>query len=400
MGFAIVLSGQTAGLGVIRALGHVGIHSVVGFHDPTDIGRKSIYVLEEKKLPHPEKQEAEFVQCLMEYSSGLDGAVLFPTSDATLSVVSRNKSKLAQKFRVACPEWAITKQFLDKKNTSVLVEKYNLPAPKTLLPKCTEDIEAWESHLKFPCLVKPSQVHLYNQYFHRKMTWVDDMDHLLKAFREAQERRIDVMIQEYIPGADRLGANYNAYYWEGKPLCEFTAHKIRNAPPTMGSPCVLVSEVIPEVMEIGRKLLGAVGFSGYACSEFKLDPRDGVYKLMEVNVRHNLSSLLAVKCGMNFPWINYTHLVNGEPPEPHPFQTGIYWIDVTRDLGYRMINLGRERISVGQMVSPYFKKHVFAVLDWQDPKPALLRVKNLSIDAFRRIFRWVGHQVSRNKFHI
>ncbi len=31
---------------------------------------------------------------------------------------------------------------------------------------------------------------------------------------------------------------------------------------------------------------------------------------MEMNGRHNRSGLLAVKCGINFPWIEYQGLIN------------------------------------------------------------------------------------------
>ena len=52
---------------------------------------------------------------------------------------------------------------------------------------------------------------------------------------------------------------------------------------------MVLSEHVPEVIEPGRKILQAMGFYGYACTEFKRDPRDGSHKLMEVNGRHNLS---------------------------------------------------------------------------------------------------------------
>jgi predicted ATP-grasp superfamily ATP-dependent carboligase len=173
-----------------------------------------------------------------------------------------------------------------------------------------------------------------------------------------------------------MGANYNAYYWEGEPLCEFTAHKIRNAPPWLGSPSVLISEKIPEIVDMGRNLLSSVGFSGYACTEFKRDPRDGTYKLMEVNVRHNLSSLLSVRCGLNFPWMEYQHLVEGIKPQPQDFKTGVYWIDMFRDVGARVFNKEKPTYTLSQMLSPYLHKHVFAFFDWKDIKPFLLRSKN------------------------
>jgi predicted ATP-grasp superfamily ATP-dependent carboligase len=205
------------------------------------------------------------------------------------------------------------------------------------------------------------------------MTFVNNLDQMMAAYREAKVNNLDVILQEYIPGDCELGANYNSYNWDGKTLVEFTAQKIRNAPPDTGSPCVLISKDIEEVKEPGQRILRALGFYGYACTEFKKDPRDGIFKLMEVNGRHNLSTLLSVRCGLNFPWLQYRHLMMGEVPEQQPFETGIYWIDISRDIGYRILNVAKERYTISQLFTPYFKQHVFATFDANDPKPAFLK---------------------------
>jgi predicted ATP-grasp superfamily ATP-dependent carboligase len=181
------------------------------------------------------------------------------------------------------------------------------------------------------------------------------------------------MLQELIPGDELCGAVYNSYFWNGEPLVEFTSRKIRNSPPETGSPSVVVSEWIPEVAELGRRLLWAAKFSGYSCTEFKLDPRDGEYKLMEVNARHNLSSLLATRCGLNFPWTQYEHLVEGREPVQLDYEQGIYWIDITRDMQNLRHYLRRPGYSVGHFLEPYRRSHIFAVLDRHDLRPAAAR---------------------------
>jgi len=73
-------------------------------------------------------------------------------------------------------------------------------------------------------------------------------------------------------------------------------------------------------------MLRALDFHGFANIEFKRDPRDGQYKIIEVNARHNLSALLAVRCGVNFPLLQYRHLVHGELPDQPQCRQGVYWI--------------------------------------------------------------------------
>ncbi len=383
---AFVLSAYPAGLGVIRALAAHGVPLTAGFYDPQEIGRASRYIRRLVRLPNAETQESAYVEALLGDRTGNSGDLLIPTADQTLSVVSRNKSVLEQKYRVACPDWSITEKFLDKKYTVGIAEQAGVPAPKTFVPASLEDVERWGRLVQYPCLAKPSQVHVYSRYFPRKMRLVTTFDELVSAFREAQAIGVELMIQEFIPGEDALGSNYNAYYWEGKPLVEFTAQKIRNAPPTMGSPSVLVSAVIPEVVALGRRLLAAANYSGYACTEFKRDPRDGVFKLMEVNARANLSTALAVRCGLNFPWIEYQHRVNGVVPSPKDYETGVYWIDISRDAGFRLVNLGHEGLTLSQFAAPYFRQHIFAVLSLRDPGPAILKATQTARAALEMVF--------------
>jgi D-aspartate ligase len=205
-----------------------------------------------------------------------------------------------------------------------------------------------------------------------------------------------VVLQELVSGDELCGVVYNSYFWNGEPLVEFTSRKIRNSPPDTGSPSVVVSEWIPEVAEHGRRLLRAAKFSGFSCTEFKWDPRDGEYKVMEVNARHNLSSLLATRCGLNFPWMQYQHLLDGLVPEQRDYEQSVYWIDITRDLENLYYYLRRPGYSLGRFLEPYRRSRIFAVLDRQDIGPAVTRgVDTVRIGAGR-----IRRKVSRPKLGV
>lgn len=382
---AIVLGTHTMGLGVIRALGIMGVPLIAVHYDDRDMGYVSKFVKERIRAPHPEESEEQFVDLLMESGRRLRGSVVIPVSDETLVTVSRHKSVLERQYIVACTEWGITKQFIDKKYTYALADAIGVPAPRTIVPGCVDEVETYAQGIRYPCLVKPSQSHRYYALFNEKMTRVGNLDEMVSAYQRATDAGLEVMLQELIPGPDACGVNYNSYSWNGEPLVEFTARKVRNAPPEFGSPRVAISQQIPDVIEPGRRVLQAMGFYGYSCTEFKKDPRDGVYKLMEVNGRHNLSSLLAVKCGINFPWLHYRHLVQGELPSAQGFRTGVYWIDVTRDVAFSIRYLNKERYFPLQSILPYVRPHVFAVLDLRDPKPFVLRCIGLAKRAIQTV---------------
>lgn len=373
----IVLSSHTMGLGVIRALGIMRVPIYVFYYDMKDMGYVSKYVKESIYCPHPEQNEADFIKLLLEYSKRLQGSLLVPVDDATISVVSKNKTILEKYFKVACTGWETTHKYIDKKYTYELADKIGVPCPKTIVPTNLDDVSSYAKDIQYPCLVKPCESHKYFEIFKKKMVLVNNLDEMIKAYLEADEAGIEVMIQEYIPGEDSRGVNYNSYIIDGKPLAEFTAEKVRYSPPGIGVPRVVVSKSVPEVIELGRKILSALGYYGYSCTEFKKDPRDGIYKLMEINGRHNRSALLAVRCGMNFPWIEYAHFFNKEIKFNRDYQDGIYWVDELRDIIHSIKYYREERYNFKQYIRPYLSPHIFAIFAMKDMKPFFKRICDL-----------------------
>lgn len=384
----IVVGTHTMGLGVIRALGKMGVPVVAVYYERhKDMGYVSKYVKHQVYAPHPEHAEEEFLARLLELVPRFGGGLLLPVSDQTLVTVSQQKEILARHYVVACPEWAITRRLIDKKHTYILAEAAGVAVPKTIIPQSLDDVERYGKTIEYPCLVKPCQSHLFFSRFGRKMVSVETLAQMLAICQKSAEAGIEVMLQEIIPGGDDHVVNYNSYFWDGQPLVEFTAQQVRKSPPNFGSPCVVVSKQIPEVLEPGRKILRALGFYGYSCTEFKKDSHDGLYKLMEVNGRHNLSTLLAVNCGINFPWLHYRHLVEGIAPEQTRFRDDFFWIDAERDLPFILQRIFKQGESLAQIAAPYINPHVSAVYDSQDLKPFYKRYADFSKNTLGLLFQ-------------
>jgi len=340
---AIVLGAETAGLGVVRALGRHGVPVVVLHYGATDTAHRSRYVTASARICPPHEDEAAFVTAVLAAAERYAGALLIPTSDEAVVAVSRNLSALAERCTVACTPWAITATFIEKRLTYELAQRIGVACPRTIAPASRDDVLRYAEDARFPCLVKPSRGYRFVARFHAKMFMAYTREDLLARYEQATAAGCEVLLQEFIPGADGAGVNYNSYWWDGEPLVEFTAP--------------------------GRAILRAMRFSGYACTEFKRDLRDGRLKLMEVNGRHNLSTALAVRCGIDFPWLQYRHLMYGAVPEAMRFEEGVYWIDLLRDVGYSVMRRRSERYGLWDYLRPYVRRHVFAVPAWRDPAP-------------------------------
>lgn len=367
---AVVLSGHLMALGVVRSLGRQGVRSIVlHYRDDVDMAHRSRYASRGISTPHPEQDEDAFIGVLAALGPQVQGSPLIPASDETLGVVARHKQELARWYRVLAPDAEIAERIIRKEHTYALADEIGIPAPRTHHVASMEDLERHRDQFAFPCLIKPSQSHRYVEVFQRKMVRVDDVDELRAAYRQAADAGLEVLLQELIPGDDRQGVNYNSYRADGAPVAEFTAQKVRLTPRNFGPPSVVVSRRIPEVVEPGRRILEALGYAGYSCVEFKRDARDGTYKLMEVNGRFNLSSLLSERCGINFPWLAYRHAVLGQLEPISAYREGVYWMDGTKDWVYGLPELVRRPGSIGEFMAPYARPRVFAVLDRNDLRP-------------------------------
>ena len=370
-GTAIVVSaGRVTSMAVTRSLGERGVPLVVLHWEGNDqVASVSRYARETLDVPHPERESRAFVERLVGLAPRLAGAVLVPTSDDGVKVLAQHKAELARHFVVACPDWSVAERYIDKRYTYELAERLGVPIPRTVVPESAAEVERYAATAAYPCLVKPRESHLYAPRFGEKVTVVRSAAELRAAYAAAAEAGLEVMLQELIEGPDPISVNYNAYRADGEVLAECTARKVRLSPPRFGTPRVVRSEEVPEVVGPGRAILEGLGLDGPSCTEFKLDRRDGTYKLLEVNGRHNRSSLLSTASGINFPWIEFRHLTAGERPGPLRARPGLYWIDEMEELRYGITRAGRDGAGPRDLLRPWVREHVFAVLDPRDPGP-------------------------------
>jgi D-aspartate ligase len=123
--------------------------------------------------------------------------------------------------------------------------------------------------------------------------------------------------------------------------------------------------------------MAALGYSGFANVEMKWDARDGRYKLLEVNARHNLSSLLAVRCGVNFPLIEYQHRIRDQLPQARRQRQGTYWVNNLQDLASSLRGFRQEGLTLSTYIRPYVAPHCDAILDRHDLGPFGARISSL-----------------------
>lgn len=392
----VVVSGGRQGLAVARALGEAGVPVVIAASDDEDVAVASRYVVASVRTPVPDTGDRAFVDALLHLSERWAGSVLMPVTDEAVSDVARAKEELSERYVVDCPDWPSAQLFIDKRYTYEIAERAGIDVPLTEAPSTRAEALEAARRVGYPCLVKPRQVHLYRPHFGRKLTLVHDRGELMTAFDEAHAFGVEVLVQELVPGEDELGINYNSFWDGGRLVAECTARKLRLSPPRFGYPRALVSELVADALEPGRAIAQALGIDGFACTEFKRDPRTGAVRLLEVNGRHNHSSLLSLRSGINFAALSYAQRTGGPVP-PQQAAYGLYWIDEFADVHSAVSRSGRDGRSLAAMAEPWRGAHVLAVWDRSDAAPFWAHVRHSGTRLRRRLLEQSGSAVAASR---
>lgn len=374
----LVLSCSMSGLSVIRALGMKGIPVVaLADDDISAIGMASKYVREKVRVPHPGKQEGELIDFLLQNAHRWPGALILDTTDAGAMALARHKHELSRHYKIVTAEWDILRKFIEKKETAILAEKTGVPHPKTLWPKSLDDLGPDSLSMNYPCIIKPVRSHEFYAAFKRKNFEVHSYDELIERFQFCQKHDHEVVIQEIIPGSD--SEIYKCFFYidsRGRTSGKFFYNKVRADPPRYGVNRVAISVPRnPEVEQLAERLLQGANYRGICTVEFKKDPRDGKLKLIEVNARMPRINWLPTFCGVNFPWLVYMDLVQGQPVTSGDYTAGAYWIELIPDLFNSLFAHKLEKYTLGEYLRPYLFKHkTFPDFMLDDLEPSIVRL--------------------------
>ncbi len=374
---AIVIGCYIGGLGVMRSLREMGFHIIALSYHNMDFGYSSNYAHERSKVPHPSTEEKEFVDFLIKNSDKWRGATLFYPDDEVAVTVSKNSGDLSNYYRIAAPEWGLLRTFIEKPETYRLAEKCNVPYPKTTFTRTLDDLYKIKDEIVYPCILKPVISHEFSNRFNSKIFVVNNYDQLLSRFQLCSGSGHEVMVQEIIPGPDSNIYECSMYISSnGNVTATFLSRKLRQNPPQFGMARVAISQnMIPELREFTERMLKEANFKGIAQAEFKIDPRDNAFKLLDVNVRIFRTVWLATYCGVNFPWIQYMDLVERKQVEVTNYKKDVYWIELYQDIANTIRHHNRESLGLRDYTQPYLSKYkTFADISTDDFMPFLKQV--------------------------
>lgn len=368
-------------LGAIRSLGRRGVEVyALDYHFPTAYALASRYVKHKILCPDINTDEQGLVDFLLKFGQGFkEKPVLLATGDSYALMVSRNADLFKQYYLFPAMPDGLLEQIIDKKGLHELAVKHNLLEPKTFIVGPHSDLNAVAAAIPYPCIIKPALSHKFVKVFRKKCLFADNREELLTALQVALDSKLEVMVQEVIPGFDDQMYVYDLYVnRKGQATHSLTAQKLRQFPINFGSSTLTHHLHDEKLATIGLEYMKRLNYRGYGEIEFKKHPVNGKYYLIEINARLSTLNILFDKCGVEFTYAMYCDLI-GEPlPDFHltTDQPWAFW-HAYEDLISIIAYLKTKQLTIGQIIRPWLshrKAHAILAADDLLPLFAFARV--------------------------
>lgn len=369
------------GVNLVRCLGLAGIPAVVASPDPTEPAFASRHCRAAVVTPpfdHP--KAVNRILAIGERLRTLAGrrVPLLCGSDDALQLIYAHRDRLQRHFVMLLNEPSIANALIDKERFQALAAARSLPVPREL---------RWDG--KGPdalvgatgeVLVKPKTKVDWHDSRLQKRLFAGDAKALV--FASGAEAMADPAIalfhdqlefQEFIPGDDHALWSFHGFADEkGAVLAAFVGRKIRTDPPITGESAFIELAHDDGLEALGRDIAARLPLRGPFKMDFKRDPRDGRWWLLEINARHNLWHYLGARNGVNLVRVAYDYLLDRARPADLRARTTYRWISLEGDWrAFRALRARGELTMARWLASITASRNVYNLFAWDDPGPWL-----------------------------
>ncbi len=381
----IALGGYITVLGAIRCLGAAGVQSFCATEVESYIEHSRFY----HELPSSEGvlcDPADLPRFLEALS--IPRAVLMPCADDWVMAVARLSPVLAERFPASAPSLEVLSDLLDKSRLETLLDRFAVQRPRTHPLPGRQSLEEVDWSPGVSWFLKPADSQSFRRRFGVKAFRVASLPEARTRWDEIHDAGLEVVLQEYVAGPASNHFFVDGFVdREGQIQAMFARRRVRIHPPDFGDSSSLVSVPLTEVApaaEACRRLLRGVGYRGIFSAEFKLDAKQGTFKLIEVNTRPWANVGFAARCGVNAPLMAYRDALGMRLPRVESYAVGRRFCFFPSDFSACLKLHHSGELTLAQ----WFRTWVGAqpsVFAWNDPLPAVKQALELGLSALAKL---------------
>jgi len=221
-------------------------------------------------------------------------------------LIIENKEVLEKYFILPYIDQILLKKVQTKEKFYQLCDMYKLKYPKTVT--ITKEQHAnCVIPFHYPIIIKPSNSVAYTScsFPEKKKIFLVQNDKEMRQIVRCiyhSSYQDTLILQEFIPGDDSLIRVLDVYVGRDKTvklMCLSNKLFEDPSPQNKGISLAVMTDYDERLMDMIRHLLEDIGYTGFANFDMKYDPRDGEYKLFEMNLRAGSSSYYVTASGHN-----------------------------------------------------------------------------------------------------
>ena len=380
---ALILGSHLTGLSVVRLLAARGV-PVYGVNTRQDMMSRSRWYRPAARL----LEESSDSDRLAEYLDALPlpRAALIACSNSWTRAVSGLPGEIRERFPASVPSRASVETLVDKDQFRALLARLDVPRPRGRLLRDAADLASVSDHELSSGFLKPTDSQRFSSRFGAKGFWARDREEASRRITEAGDAGIELMLQEWIPGDASQIVHIDGFMDRHGTVAGLIARRrIRMDPPRLGNGSaamtIPVSDV-PEPLELTRRIIGSLGYRGVFSAEFKLDDRDGHFKILEINARPYWYVALTAAAGVDLAWMSYLDALELPVPRVASYRQGLCGVYELQDAVALMRSWSARRRHDGPVLRPWLMGQR-SLFWWRDPMPALMEGRA----ALRRLVR-------------
>ncbi len=287
--------------------------------------------------------------------------VLIASSDATVALIHRHRERLEQRVRIALAREPALGIAINKERTLEVAKRLGLSVPHSVSVKGVSEVDTALSEIGLPAVVKPVESWVWNKQqkglrLERKL--VTTPEEARRAVEELTSFGRAVLFQQFIPGRQSIA-------------------------------------VPPDIGNQAERLVREIDLEGCSEIEFRRDNAGNPY-LMEINPRLWTSTELAVRSGVDFPYLLYQWASGQKIDEVKSYPAGGRLRYLTGDMKYMVKALAAARQQGRPEVTPparaifdfcvsFFIPTGHDYANWKDPRPAWTATVGFIRDLLRRV---------------
>lgn len=378
----LVLDGrQRSALALVRSLGRHGISITVGEDGHPCLASVSKYCRHRFTYESPSKGPRPFIDSILKELKSEKYAMILPMTDITCYLISEFRDEISRFTQVPMVDRETFAKASEKSELIDICKNLGLPVPQTWKIEKRTDIENIIPGLQFPVVIKPrrSRYLIDNGWILTGVSYANSPEELRQKINNYNPKLPLPLIQERIPGA---GAGTFVIFNKGELRAIFSHKRIREKPPSGGVSVLCESAPISPLMrDYSIKLMKALGWHGVAMVEFKIDSRDNIPKIMEINGRFWGSLQLSINAGVDFPYMLYRMTQDGDIPEQSDYKIGVQSRWLLGDVDHLLMMMFKSRESLRLPAShPGKLKTLWEFLKFYKPgmKYEVLRLDDIS----------------------